>query len=532
MQKAQIAVFVLASCAPLAAQDASEYRSEQNDAMRIRYLVHKKLYAIPLKLGESHPNMKVQYKPKDAGDFIHGRLGTYEWYMYVLDFPKKTDEPKKPAGEGSTTTESEPSKSDLEAAIKKHLTCPNWHVWVTEKDPMLMERTFAVKAKPTKPHAKSPASTYWEFADVQKSNSGEDLTWYSVAAVYDLPEREVAIVGRVPVTGKRDTKPSEKHMKWLQTMVQSLEPSAGADEGAADAAMDAKKDEFADTPQKKAGLDRAKENIANIPGWDYFTTPDYIVLYQWNYKKPEKRPEGFKFARGLVDKLEDVRQLYTKDYPPHDKMLQLYSVFRVCNNYEDFMKYGNTPPGVVGWFNPGSKELVVFDDKDAFMGKKDVDATVRHEGWHQYAHSYFGEKAELHRWFDEGTGDYYGGFSRQGGKWTYVVEKGRKMGIVPQVARKTYIPLREIVSWNHDKYYGPRAVDHYAQGYSMIDFLRRGPEVLGKKFEASWAAILDTYRETMLATSDQKKAMEKAFEGINWDAFEAAWIDWVKTQLK
>ena len=36
----------------------------------------------------------------------------------------------------------------------------------------------------------------------------------------------------------------------------------------------------------------------------------------------------------------------------------------------------------------------------------------------------------------------------------------------------------------------------------------------------------------MLESKNQKTAVEKAFEGIDWDAFEAAWIDWVKTKMK
>ena len=33
----------------------------------------------------------------------------------------------------------------------------------------------------------------------------------------------------------------------------------------------------------------------------------------------------------------------------------------ICDNFIDFRKYGQTKGDVVGWFNPDSKELVVFD---------------------------------------------------------------------------------------------------------------------------------------------------------------------------
>jgi hypothetical protein len=61
----------------------------------------------------------------------------------------------------------------------------------------------------------------------------------------------------------------------------------------------------------------------------------------------------------------------------------------------------------------------------------------------------------------------------------------------------------------------------------MVDFLKRGKEVLGKKFDPSWEGVLDRYRTTILETKDKKKAVEKAFEGVDWDAFDEAWIAWV-----
>ena len=53
-----------------------------------------------------------------------------------------------------------------------------------------------------------------------------------------------------------------------------------------------------------------------------------------------------------------------------------YSVFRVCATYEQFQKYGSSPRGVVGWFSPRSKELVVFQGGDSRMRKKGYVETV------------------------------------------------------------------------------------------------------------------------------------------------------------
>ena len=55
--------------------------------------------------------------------------------------------------------------------------------------------------------------------------------------------------------------------------------------------------------------------------------------------------------------------------------------------------------------------------------------------------------------------------------------------------------------------------------------------MLGTKFDDRWDQVLDIYRATMLETKDQKQAVKKAFEGIDMAAFEAQWVDWVKTQM-
>lgn len=505
--------------ASLAAQ--SEYNQEQNDKLMIKYQVHRKLAAVPLKIGSINPHLRAQYKPNDDGDYIRGQ---YSWELYILEFPKKRGAPAKPkeATDGGTTTA---GGTDASEAIAEHLAAADFREWVTEKDDSIKDRTFQEKGKSEKAKGKRPAFSYWEYSDVDDRFG----FWYRCAAVYDFEDKEIALVVNIPAIGK--PKPKDNWLKWANRMITSLEILDPSDVQTSNE-PDEDRDTFANTPERQKELDKAKANIANLKHWDYFTMPNYIVLYSWDPEKPTKRRESYKYARTMVEGLEQCRELYIQDYPPHDKMQQPYSVLRICDNYDEFMKYGNTPPGVVGWFNPGSKELVMFDDKTNLVGgDKDAKATCFHEGWHQYSNSYFGDNVELHRWFDEGSGDFYGAHTKKS-KWSYESDKGRYQSIRTQVARGNFIPLREIVSWNKDKFYGPRAPDHYAQGYSLIDFLRRGPDKLGKRFDDSWKNILETYRKTMLETKNQKTAVEKAFEGVDFDALESAWIDWVKKYMK
>ena len=161
-------------------------------------------------------------------------------------------------------------------------------------------------------------------------------------------------------------------------------------------------------------------------------------------------------------------------------------------------------------------------------GKKTVKTVAFHEGWHQYADSYF--DTTLHRWFGEGQGDWFGAWTKTGSKWTFKPARGRIIGptgILMQVRRKKHVPFRTIISWNMDKFYGPKAVYHYAQGYAMVDFLRRGKKLLRGKWNKSWDNILDDYRKTMLETKDQKKALEVAYGKIDMTELDLAFQEYV-----
>ncbi|MCA8949283.1 MAG: hypothetical protein KDE27_07260, partial [Planctomycetes bacterium] len=197
--------------------------------------------------------------------------------------------------------------------------------------------------------------------------------------------------------------------------------------------------------------------------------------------------------------------------------------------------YGQSPPGVVGWYSPASKELVVFLDGDKMMGKGATETVTFHEGWHQYADHYFHHpdspgRAELHRWFDEGHGDYFGSF-RWEGKWKYVGSDMRYEDCKNMVRVGDYIPFKELVYWDRSKFYGDRAPYRYAQAFSMIDFLRRGPDEI-RGFDPRWADVLDMYRKVTLVKGDCKLAVDTAFREFSeedWQKIEDAWKAWVNS---
>lgn len=499
------------------------YLPTENQGLGIKYLVHKKLESIPLELGREGPHLKVRYEPGGPGDYLHGRYGTYEWYLRVFEFPKRTPKAAD-ANDSSTTSAAEAVKE----AIEHELSAADYEEWVRDKDPGDNNRKFVQKGKKQKVKSKIPA-VYWEYTDTVPSRSGAgDVVWWSAGCVYQLPDREIALQCTLPV--RKGTRPDKKNIRWAQMMIFSLVlMEVEEDDG-----PDKNRDKYANTPERRKELDRVKANIVDVPGWDYFTMPNYIVFYSWDADRKTKQRDSYKFTLDLVQELELVRELYVKAFPPHDDMLNSYSVLRVCNSREEFHKYGTASGGTAGWFNPQSKELVVFRDRDGLLkGYASIEEIAFHEGWHQYADSYYGNDIELHRWYDEGLGEFFGSHKRKGRGWKYEVLKGRMRSIKSQMSRDTFIPNRELVTWDRSKFYGsPRSSDHYAQAYSIIDFLQRGPDKLGKRFKPEWKEILDTYRTTILKTKSQKKAVEKAFENVDWDEFDAMWLDWVKKRMK
>jgi hypothetical protein len=214
--------------------------------------------------------------------------------------------------------------------------------------------------------------------------------------------------------------------------------------------------------------------------------------------------------------------------------VQPYSVFRLCATYDQFRKYGQSPPGVVGWYSPASKELVVFLGGDQRMGSGATETVTYHEGWHQFADFYFHhpespKDAELHRWFDEGHGDYFGSFRWGRSGWKYVGSKMRYQSCKQMVRQGDYVPFKDIVRWDRERFYGDNAPYFYAQAFSMIDFLRRGKGET-KDYQEKWAELLDMYRKVVLVKGDAELAVETAFhefKDADWQALEAAWKDWV-----
>jgi len=244
----------------------------------------------------------------------------------------------------------------------------------------------------------------------------------------------------------------------------------------------------------EAKLSFHQEEVSRIPGWRALPVKSekYII---------KTSSDNRKFINEVIQRLEASRRLYEKDFPPPESF-DFVSIVRICGSEEEFHKYGNTRPGVAGWFNPRSAELVLYDAVST--NRNMTYAVMSHEAFHQYCHFLF-EQSEAHRWFDEGHGDYYGAVKFLGKK-AEVTKKmpaglDRLSVIKDMVRSKSYVSIEQHINFNHGEWQnqGPSNVSCYAQSWSIIYMLRQG--ALGnlnkKVWRPEYARIIPTYVETL-----------------------------------
>jgi len=242
-------------------------------------------------------------------------------------------------------------------------------------------------------------------------------------------------------------------------------------------------------------LEAARAEAERTPGWRVVATPSEKFILTTS-------SDNQKFVDEVIDRLERSRQVFEEDYPPPADFRHV-SIVRLCGTEEEFHRYGKTGGGVMGWFNPDSTELVLFDAKD--IDRNMSYAVMTHEAFHQYCHFLFG-RSEAHRWFDEGHGDYYGGmkFSERGKpKITARMPGGleRLTGIRELIQSGTHAPLADHLNFDHEQWQtqGPGNTSCYEESWSIVYMLRQGMlgEVNPKVWRPEYARILPSYIETL-----------------------------------
>jgi hypothetical protein len=298
----------------------------------------------------------------------------------------------------------------------------------------------------------------------------------------------------------------KERMKWEKAVVKSMKSFRPMEEGSATSGLT----NINSDSSYEDLLEFHQENVAQTPGWRLVETPSKQYLIKTN-------SDDDKDIKEVIARLEASRRLYEEDFPPATPITSV-SVVRLCGTRADFNTYGQTSGGVAGYFNPGSEELVLFFGES---GKSMTLSVMAHEGFHQYCHFLFG-RAEAHRWFDEGHGDYYGAWRLKGKK--LVQQEDMKGGLARMPELKTMFrnddikALSKHIRADHSTWQnqGPSNVSCYAQSFGLIYFLRQGAKrkISAKYWKKEYATIIPNYMAAL------NQGFQDAFEEVRKEAQE------------
>lgn len=412
---------------------------------------------------------------------------------------------------------------------------------------------------------KVPATEYiFEGKSTGVFTSGKaGLPVYIWAVVYEMgPDLEVGLVFNAPAAKK-------KWAKWkkpLRSMAKSFKR------------VEVER-VVVEVDESMSGMRAAKyaelqDQISRMPGWALYYTPNYFIISANSDRK---------FMQNIQERLEAIRAVYEAEYPI-EKALEARrakerreaeqakrrkrkkkdkdgadeepdaksgdgeddangddehtvamradpmersrtSIVRVCENRDQYHSYGG-PGGSAGFWNSDTEELVIYDDKE-IGGRENTWLVLNHEAFHQYIFYFYGNIAP-HSWYNEGTGDFYSGYKLKHNKFDLKPAAWRQRTAQVNIRAGKYAPLKDLVRWKKSEYYGNNDLKlgqgaNYAQGWALVYFLRTGKANRARGWQDSWGNILDVYLDTIVETGDLEEAVDEAFDGVDWEAFEEAW---------
>jgi hypothetical protein len=431
---------------------------------------------------------------------------------YVPDPVARESEPGPPEGDPGESEASEPPPPPVNSLER----------WLERHSPWDVGRPLEAKAR--------EGWTASSYSLVPRQGPGDDVLW--CYAFVRPGKRTVAFLARC---AKADFEDQERIWRRVAERCELSEPESA---------------NLAKLRQKYArsdlrGIDyRVGVRSKLVRGWKAEDTENFIVVYS-----TKDQP----LVRNLVADIESIRHEYIKLFPPAGEITAVSTV-RVCKDLAEYLAYGGRQ-GSAGYWNAGTEELVFYDasvvqQNKRKSGDENTFIVLYHEAFHQYIHYSAGELPP-HSWFNEGHGDYFSGADVFGNKVRKIGVNPWRIGLIQNaIERRKYVPWREILEFEQAEYYRTDRVGLcYAQGWSMIYFLRTAPAVARHPL---WSRILDTYfrelkhdyaaqlaRLAAAGTTDdrrlrseagiasRKHALERAFEGVDLAALEAEWASYV-----
>ena len=207
------------------------------------------------------------------------------------------------------------------------------------------------------------------------------------------------------------------------------------------------------------------------------------------------------------------------DYgPPLKQQLPLY----VYTTQEGYMKMlaskGVDGTGSGGMFFGGSSLA-------AFIGNQGLERmfhTLRHEGFHQFAHFRIGH--ELPTWCNEGLAEYFGeAIMIKGALHTGQVPVEKLAYVQGAVKANGHIPFNTLINMSHSEWNSHlkdgSAQLQYEQSWAMVQHLVEGD----KRYKDAFASYLFGISKGQ----DSASAFAKAFGSTDYKPFEEAWKKYI-----
>ncbi|MBP5227227.1 MAG: hypothetical protein J6336_07570 [Kiritimatiellae bacterium] len=263
----------------------------------------------------------------------------------------------------------------------------------------------------------------------------------------------------------------------------------------------------------------AKKSIANMDGWWFAETPDYIFL------SDVRSALGKRLVQTLQNTMPAYRKALVKLVKPYSETEEVH-VVRIFENADDYKRHvGESHEWSSGLWDPGHRELVILSGgKDA----SDTMEIIRHEGFHQYLF-YASDMIPNAMWYNEGTACFCEGVKIDNrGKVTFG-ESANRAAHVDQELDKVVRAIPDVINLDYNGFYAKsrdRLLLNYSTAWALIYFLQKGAP--SNRRYAAYTSILPTYRKALLETKDCAKATEAAFEGIDMKALQSAFADFWK----
>ena len=263
--------------------------------------------------------------------------------------------------------------------------------------------------------------------------------------------------------------------------------------------------------REDAARRRARESVALLDDWWHMDSENYILL--------SDDPAAVRRGDALLLMLESLRPRYEALVPPFKRTIAQTSVVRVFRRREDYVDYVARsgllldPDRSAGLFDGSRRELVISPVVRGWS--TDPDATIRHEGFHQYLFAAWnGAVASL--WFNEGLAEVFESCEPKGKGGWIPAENPHHARQLETLARTLTEEdwracIRGLLFADAQAFYRPANGDpglNYSLAYGLAHFLVFGaPAVRGTPY----ADVLPAYSAEMERHGDCNRATAAAF---------------------